>query len=490
MVDVKNAFVKALLIGIKKEGIPQVQEDLFYASLLNIADIEQSDKIDVAAAKIDPQKLEYKILVNVERIGKDFDMVDQKELITLFRAIIKHELWHIIGGHLLIKKIKKQINGQQVEFEVNDEFTRLCLNLATDSVINENLEEPKRLEEAGKVVLASPEDFFEGNLPKDKYVFVGESRCARAELGKDYTAEELAAWLYLKYKLPEAELPQMQGASQGDESNSSTQISQQQSNVQETNVQQTNVQQTNVQRTNQPFQVQESAGRNYLNNDFEPLDLPEEVAEAVKEIARRIIQERLTEIGRIKGSEKILSNEVKEISRKSKLNWKKLLQNAINGAEVFEDVRLNKHRLNKRYGTPPKIARQHTPNIRVLVDTSGSVDDATLDEFLSEVVKIAEFVGTVELFLYSTSLSKQINVRRHTDSVVVHERGGTELAVALSQLPRKPADLLIIFTDGFDDFPTEQVKKITEPIIFVFPKDHNSTFREVAKKYAKIIIIE
>ena len=480
MVDVKNAFVKALLIGIKKEGIPQVQEDLFYASLLNIADIEQSDKIDVAAAKIDPQKLEYKILVNVERIGKDFDMVDQKELITLFRAIIKHELWHIIGGHLLIKKIKKQINGQQVEFEVNDEFTRLCLNLATDSVINENLEEPKRLEEAGKVVLASPEDFFEGNLPKDKYVFVGESRCARAELGKDYTAEELAAWLYLKYKLPEAELPQMQGASQGDESNSSTQISQQQSNVQ----------QTNVQQTNQPFQVQESAGRNYLNNDFEPLDLPEEVAEAVKEIARRIIQERLTEIGRIKGSEKILSNEVKEISRKSKLNWKKLLQNAINGAEVFEDVRLNKHRLNKRYGTPPKIARQHTPNIRVLVDTSGSVDDATLDEFLSEVVKIAEFVGTVELFLYSTSLSKQINVRRHTDSVVVHERGGTELAVALSQLPRKPADLLIIFTDGFDDFPTEQVKKITEPIIFVFPKDHNSTFREVAKKYAKIIIIE
>lgn len=462
MVDVKNAFVKALLIGIKKEGIPQVQEDLFYASLLNIADIEQSDKIDVAAAKIDPQKLEYKILVNVERIGKDFDMLDQKELITLFRAIIKHELWHIIGGHLLIKEIKKQINGQQVEFEVNDEFTRLCLNLATDSVINENLEELKRLEGAGKVVLASPEDFFEGNLPKDKYVFVGESRRARAELGKNYTAEELAAWLYLKYKLPEAELPQMQGAS--------------------------HVQETNVQQTNQPFQVQESAGRNYLNNDFEPLDLPEEVAEAVKEIARRIIQERLTEIGRIKGSEKILSNEVKEISRKSKLNWKKLLQNAINGAEVFEDVRLNKHRLNKRYGTPPKIERQHTPNIRVLVDTSGSVDDATLDEFLSEVVKIAELVGTVELFLYSTSLSKQINVRRHTDSVVVHERGGTELAVALSQLPRKPADLLIIFTDGFDDFPTEQVKKITEPIIFVFPKDHSSTFREVAKKYAKIII--
>ncbi|MDM7321651.1 MAG: VWA-like domain-containing protein [Fervidobacterium sp.] len=431
--DIRDIFVKALLVGIYNRS--DVVEDLFYTALMNKIDIEMTDKVPTAAAML--ENLKSKIVVNVESLQQLFSDFDRDQMIILYRGIVKHELMHIYLGHLLLPD-KIRIDGKQlrnkirqdidlpdkIEIDTQSEKFRLIFNVAADAIINETISEFKKLQSDGKVKLATAEEFIMNQVPSDKPAF-----CYGTKLLKDCSAEELAAVLW--HLLPKVS--------------------------------------------------QSASSQDVIGQDINYV--PEGLRDVAEEMWKKIVKE-VSEVSN-RGLDRISTELRKKLEKKGRINWKQQFRAEIWG-EISDEVTVSKHRLSKRTCLPPKIVKRPAPIVLAFVDTSDSISDKLLDMFLRELGKLkADTNAQVKAVMYS--INATINkIKKCNDIVTIAERGGTDLANAMKQLPPKEfafIDSIVVFTDGYDDFPSEVMQKVRARKIFVFPTDHSKVFEEEAKKF-------
>ncbi|MEM1912347.1 MAG: VWA domain-containing protein [Thermofilaceae archaeon] len=122
----------------------------------------------------------------------------------------------------------------------------------------------------------------------------------------------------------------------------------------------------------------------------------------------------------------------------------------------------------------PGYYRMGTPNIVILLDTSGSMLDESLNKALSEIFGLVESVPDVKVTLYQwsseCSLPEKVD-RYFVQRAKTHRKipvltGGTEISPALDKvLPTiTKNDLVVIMTDGyiFDIDNEETQKKLAE----------------------------
>ena len=137
---------------------------------------------------------------------------------------------------------------------------------------------------------------------------------------------------------------------------------------------------------------------------------------------------------------------------KSLIDWRIILKKAVN-IKLRWDIR----NPEVEYGVlVPKINKLAYPRTEILLDTSGSIDEEMLRNFLRECKYILQnsemWVGCFDTKFYGF---QKIKSEKDIENMTFYGRGGTNFDVAVSAFGQR-VDNKIIFTDGYADMPKEK----------------------------------
>ena len=147
-----------------------------------------------------------------------------------------------------------------------------------------------------------------------------------------------------------------------------------------------------------------------------------------------------------------------------RVRWEPLLAGAVRRAAGWANGRTDYTytRPSRRQSTSPRILlpglRRPVPQVAVVVDTSGSVDDVLLGRALGEVDGALRGLGvtdsSVSVYSCDAAVHQVQRVRRAKDAKLAGG-GGTDMRVGIraasAQRPRP--DLIVVFTDGDTPWP-------------------------------------
>lgn len=147
-----------------------------------------------------------------------------------------------------------------------------------------------------------------------------------------------------------------------------------------------------------------------------------------------------------------------------RIAWEPLLAGAVRRAVGWTNGRADYtySRPSRRASSLPRVVlpgvRRPLPRVAVVVDTSGSVDDALLGRALGEVDGALRALGvgdsSVTVLACDAAVQTVGQVRRARDAVLAGG-GGTDLRVGLAAAGslRPRVDLVVVFTDGYTPWP-------------------------------------
>ncbi|MBB1502480.1 hypothetical protein H5397_13755 [Propioniciclava sp. MC1683] len=146
------------------------------------------------------------------------------------------------------------------------------------------------------------------------------------------------------------------------------------------------------------------------------------------------------------------------------LPWEQLLAQAVRRGVGWTSGRTHTTwtRPNRRAASTPGLFlpgwRRPNPTVAMVVDTSGSVDDALLGRALGEVEGALRALGVagsaVTVIACDAAVQAVTRVRRARDAVL-HGGGGTDLRAAMAALKevRPRPTLAVVLTDGWTPWP-------------------------------------
>ncbi len=205
-------------------------------------------------------------------------------------------------------------------------------------------------------------------------------------------------------------------------------------------------------------------GHNWGTKDIEDSD-PYYVQEEVKRLIEQSLERAIHEApGTVPGN---LIAQIEEALHKPK-PWKRILRQFIDNATNQFKVP-TRSRPNRRTGLiNPGRRREFELKILCGYDTSASVVDEQLNQFMAEMDKIAEHselygceFDTVCHDVFKWERGKRVEVKG---------RGGTDLTVPFAVAEDIKPDCLIIFTDGDGPIPE---KKPRYPVLWVYTQIHS-----------------
>lgn len=183
---------------------------------------------------------------------------------------------------------------------------------------------------------------------------------------------------------------------------------------------------------------------------------------------------------------------IKELTEPS-LNWRRFVRKAITSLKTkkLSWAKPNRRSFDSNIIMPSKI-KKPSYKIHISVDSSGSVDDNMLADFLSEIVGGCKQLGHVEVTIWSFDGSIH-NVKKYNDRNMkdlkdykVFGNGGTSFLINWDYMIEnkiKP-DLFMMFTDGgYCDAPGIAGYCQT---LYIIP-EHLASNVDIEKKYGKII---
>lgn len=185
--------------------------------------------------------------------------------------------------------------------------------------------------------------------------------------------------------------------------------------------------------------------------------------EIVKEKLRQAVEKAAQQTrgaGRMTSDDELL---VSRLNHKSK-DWRSVLRQFAARTLVM-NLESSRKKRNRRYGiTIPGNVKVEQLRIGVAIDTSGSVSDQALCQFMAEIANIAKY-ATVEV-VEADSEVKVSYIFDPKKQYKVHGRGGTAYNPALEYFSKETEiDGLIYFGD-MDCFDTEQIKKPKYPVLW------------------------
>lgn len=150
-----------------------------------------------------------------------------------------------------------------------------------------------------------------------------------------------------------------------------------------------------------------------------------------------------------------------------KADWKRVLASLISsslritsGANDYSYARPNRRQVVYGNVVMPSLVAPE-PNITVLIDTSASMSDAMMCQAMAEIESILKRNGQ-KLHLLSCDSKVHFNKKISTSrEAKLLGGGGTDMRVGIRKaLETKPKpDVIIIITDGYTDWPSQEPKK-------------------------------
>jgi len=144
---------------------------------------------------------------------------------------------------------------------------------------------------------------------------------------------------------------------------------------------------------------------------------------------------------------------------KPSVDWKRLLRlfASTNGRSYVSHTM---KRISKRYGTRPGIKIKRLWKIAVVIDTSGSINEATLQLFLNEINHIHRCGADITLIQCDSAVQEVITYKPSM-TVKVKGGGGTNFDPVLELIKKSKNNYsgVIYFTDGFAPSPKVKIKQ-------------------------------
>ena len=138
----------------------------------------------------------------------------------------------------------------------------------------------------------------------------------------------------------------------------------------------------------------------------------------------------------------------------SKIDWKRALKifaSSSKRSRVFHTMK----RVSKRYGTRPGLKIKRYQNLVVAIDTSGSIDQSSINIFFNEIHRIWKFGADIEIFECDSKIQNIYSYSGRTPEIV-SGGGGTSFDPVFNQIMSnryKRYDGCIYLTDGCAQAP-------------------------------------
>jgi len=406
--------------------------------------------------------------------------LDEIRLTGYYRAVIKHELLHVMLKHLIADNTRHNA-------ELN--------NLVMDALINIMIPEIPKL----KFPSLTPEEVLEGK--KGSALFIMASEYA---IDRSFTWEQYYDYLIKKYPEQTKDLTssyieikvsgnnqpdqsQSKGAGQNEKQDSESQNGGNQSKDDAGDEEKSG---SSSGKEKDGKLIQDPAFN--TQGDIRPVpasELPEDVVEQIEDIFKEVAE-------RTRGLErfKMIGSLAIDTSKKISNNWRQALRKMFKDGSIVEK-HYSMKRLDRRTDMPPaKKSTYRGGNVYILIDTSGSVSDVTLQNFASEVYGLLrKYKYKYKAFTFTVGVTSEIDIRKlRSGKLDIEDRGGTDVGEALKEILKNHTepDVFIVLTDLYDDVPTPS-DFANKQVIYALPKEHDVDNEALLKKYHyKYIVIE
>ena len=173
-------------------------------------------------------------------------------------------------------------------------------------------------------------------------------------------------------------------------------------------------------------------------------------------IADEIIRNKITQISRTANAWGNMPGDLQAMilaAQKSQVPWSKYLKHYI-GQLITSQSEQTFKRPNRRFGYPYSgRKRMHSDKKLVAIDTSGSISDDDLRQFLAEINKLQEY-HPVDLILFDTQIQYgPKEYARRNVSFDFKGRGGTYFKPVFDVAEQRRYTSVIVLTDGYADSP-------------------------------------
>lgn len=157
------------------------------------------------------------------------------------------------------------------------------------------------------------------------------------------------------------------------------------------------------------------------------------------------------------------------------INWKKSLRWFLKKT-IYKNHNFTRTRANRRMGwKTPGRKKEYATDLVLAVDTSGSVGDKDLSQFVAEMNKIVDEVGNLTVIEFDGAIRKvTTNVTKVGSSWKFSGRGGTNFnSIMQWALDHKTVDAIVMLTDLY---PCDTPFSPKCQILFVGTPDSNESF--------------
>ena len=185
----------------------------------------------------------------------------------------------------------------------------------------------------------------------------------------------------------------------------------------------------------------------------------DEVDEATKKLIQKQVDYQINEVAQtIEKSQGHIPGEMSGILERiryvepQKFDWKGYVRRFV-GNSIKTYTRKSRRKRNKRFDDNPAIKIKRRNHILVGIDTSGSVNDDELKEFMNELWHIQKTGSEVTVAQCDTSIAYVGKMNLNQD-IKIHGRGGTSFQPVVDLFNKeKKYTTLIYFTDGEAESP-------------------------------------
>lgn len=158
-----------------------------------------------------------------------------------------------------------------------------------------------------------------------------------------------------------------------------------------------------------------------------------------------------------------------------KFNWRSILRKYIKKEVPYDFTYASPHKKSQSAGYYMPNIKRESLEVCVAIDTSGSISNKRLQEFLSEIKGISESHEAVRITLIVADAQVQETFelgnggKERLENIRMKGRGGTDHRPVFEWLKKnKPnARVLVAFTDGYTEFPDNSTVRNT---IWVVPE--------------------
>jgi len=140
---------------------------------------------------------------------------------------------------------------------------------------------------------------------------------------------------------------------------------------------------------------------------------------------------------------------------KSKVDWRAVLRRMLHNY-LAKNAIGTWRKLNRKMRDFPGREMISKPRVWVFVDVSGSISEREFEQFISEIVRIMDFVEEVRVITWNVGVCEDRVIKKKSDVLVNWEKGGGTMFKPVwdeYKNKMKRQDLMVVLTDGewFDD---------------------------------------